>query len=63
MMSNAAIFRAMNRETDKMIAAVMPHLASTEHAVVERESQPSTLRVSIAEVSGTRLYGFRRVGN
>ena len=60
MRSNAALFRAMNRETDLMIAAVMPKLAEAE-PVIEREPIASTLRVSIAEISGTRLYGFRRV--
>ncbi len=63
MRSNASTFRSFNYVEDQMIRASMPRLAALEAVGVpsEPESRPSTLRVSVAEVAGTRLYGFRTV--
>ena len=63
MRSNAALFRAAAYAEHQMALNAMPRLADLEwepRPEVE-DDYPSTLRVTIAEVSGTRLCGFRRV--
>ena len=68
MMSNANTFRAHRYAEEKMMALVMPRTAAwtgeepdPTDTVVAREPRPSTLRVSLGEVSRTRLFGFRAV--
>ena len=58
----ASTLRAYTYVETAMLQAAMPRLAALEprmSPVVETPGAPA-LRVSVAEVAGTRLFGFRR---